>query len=570
MSTELLLIEMLKRISLAIILALILSQTRFIDHIVKNRLTKRDQAICILLFSTMSILASYGGVPVEDALANSRMIGIMAAGLIAGPQMGITVGLIAGVHRYFLGGFTALACAISSLAAGIIAGIVYRFFPERTMPGYLTFAIGALTEALQMAIILLVATPYDEASHLVNSIAVPMTIANAIGLTLFMQIIERAKSSREAIVAQQSHIILTIAKQTAPYLRLGLTPEATNEVVKIIKSETQYDAVSITNTQEALAYIGAEVDHHGPQNRHNLTRLTDRAIHYNSLQIAETHNDIGCAHPGCRLSSAIIVPLHINQKVVGTLKLYYAHKNKHMTPVDISFAEGLAGLFSTQLELAELDHQRSEMENAKMQALYAQINPHFLFNTLNTIASLTRTNPELARQVLIKFSNLFRFTLQYTGKKITFDQEWQHTQTYMDIAKVRHGDKVYFESDIAPDIKNYTMPSLILQPLIENAIKHGLQPLDTGGTVKIRAHGDGQFLYITVADNGIGFKELPRIILARHGSFEGHHIGLSNVHERLKGLYGPEYGLKIKTSPHRGSAISMKIPQTNVSSNTSH
>ena len=103
----------------------------------------------------------------------------------------------------------------------------------------------------------------------------------------------------------------------------------------------------------------------------------------------------------------------MHHKVIGTLKLYYAHKNRHMTPIDKSFAEGLAGLFSTQLELAEVDKQAQEVERAKMQALYAQINPHFLFNTLNTIASLIRTNPELARQVLVKFSNLFRFTPIY-------------------------------------------------------------------------------------------------------------------------------------------------------------
>lgn len=561
MTIDLLLLEMLKRISIAIILGLILSQTRFIDHIIKYRLTKYDQFICVVLFSTMSIIATYAGVPIDDALANSRMVGIMAAGLIAGPRVGIAVGFIAGIHRYFLGGFSALACAVSSILEGIIASIIYRFYPERSIPVYITFAIGALTEVLQMVLILALAHPYEEAVNLVNNIAVPMTIANAIGLSLFMQIIENAKLFRENMVARQSHTILSIAKKTAPLLREGLTPKAAEGVVKIIKRMTTYDAVSITNTNEVVAYIGAESNHHGAQTHHELTALTHRAIENNTVQVAETHSDIGCNHPGCTLSSGIIVPLHIHHQPVGTLKLYYAHKNRQMTAIDSSFAEGLAGLFSAQLELAEMDKQTQEIEKAKMQALYAQINPHFLFNTLNTIASLIRTNPDLARKILIKFSNLFRFTLQYTGKIISFEQEWTHLKAYLDIAHARHGNKLTIEEDISPNVMTCYIPSLILQPLIENAIKHGLGPLENGGTIKIEAHRDDNNLYISISDTGVGFIEDPKDILAAPESDTGHKIGLKNVHARLLGLYGPHNGLTIDTKAHQGTRIHLVIPQ---------
>lgn len=561
MTIDLLLLEMLKRISIAIILGLILSQTRFIDHIIKYRLTKYDQFICIILFSSMSIIATYAGVPIDDALANSRMVGIMAAGLIAGPRVGISVGIIAGIHRYFLGGFSALACAVSSILEGIIASIIYRFYPERSIPVYITFSIGALTEALQMVLILALAHPYEEAANLVNSIAVPMTIANAIGLSLFMQIIENAKLFRENMVARQSHTILSIAKKTAPLLREGLTPEATQGVVKIIKRMTGYDAVSITNTSEVVAYIGAESNHHGAHTAHELTALTHRAIENNTVQVAETHRDIGCHHPGCTLSSGIIVPLRIHRQPVGTLKLYYAHKNRHMTAIDSSFAEGLAGLFSTQLELAEMDKQTQEIEKAKMQALYAQINPHFLFNTLNTIASLIRTNPDLARRILIKFSNLFRFTLQYTGKIVSFEQEWTHIRAYLDIARARHGNKLKVKEEISPDVMTCYIPSLILQPLIENAIKHGLSPLENGGTITIKAHKDANNLYISISDTGIGFAEDPKDVLAAPESDTGHKIGLKNVHARLLGLYGPENGLTIQTKANQGTTINLVIPQ---------
>lgn len=155
----------------------------------------------------------------------------------------------------------------------------------------------------------------------------------------------------------------------------------------------------------------------------HLTNVTYDSLTSGTIHIAYSPAEIGCTHPNCTLSSAIVVPLMIKTRIIGTLKMYYTTPTYHPDTSDIAFAQGLANLFSTQLELTEIDEQRHLTEAAKMQALHTQINPHFLFNTLNTISSLIRTNPELARRLLIKFSQMFRFTLQYTGRVITIEKE---------------------------------------------------------------------------------------------------------------------------------------------------
>lgn len=561
MTVDVLLIEMIKRISLAVVLGLLLAQTKLFDRLMTHRLSMRDRLIFVLFFSSLAIAGTYAGIPIHDALANSRMVGIMAAGLMGGPLMGGAVGVIAGVHRYFLGGFTALACATSSIVEGLMAGIFCKLYPRTPMPWPMALVIGFLGEVLQMFIILAMASPFDMALDLVSNIAIPMTIANSIGLALFITIINDAFQRRESIAANQSHTVLLIARQTVGYLRTGLTKESAAQVVRIIKEHTFYDAVSMTGTTEVMAFSGIGADHHSPGTREGLTDITRKTLKDGNTHIAYNHSEIGCHHPNCQLHSAVIVPLLQSGRIIGTLKLYYVANRQQTTQADVAFAQGLADLFSTQLELNEIDLQSKRTEEAKLKALYAQINPHFLFNTLNTISSLIRTNPDIARHLLIKFSHLFRFILQNTGKIISFRQEWSQVKSYLEISQARQGDKLHVITAINPNLMSYGIPSLTLQPIIENAIKHGLQPREMGGTVSIVAYPDGKDWVIDVSDNGIGFEKDPQQLLAE--PLEG-HIGLSNVHQRLRSLYGPAYGLSISSRPEQGTNIAIRLPKETI------
>ncbi|SDE99817.1 sensor histidine kinase [Sporomusa acidovorans] len=555
--SEQLLIELIERMSVAATLAFVLSQTNIFRRLINRRNTPKDAVLLTIFFGLIGITGTYAGIPVNDAIANSRVVGVMAAGLIGGPFMGLSAGLIAGGHRYLLGGFTAFSCALANVCEGLLAGIIQKRYPGRPIPWWLALLAGVLGETMQMGIILLTARPYYMAAELVGEIAVPMIVANSLGLAVFMLMIKTAMVSQERIGAEQSHKALDIANKTLPYLRRGLNAESAHATAHIILATAGYDAVAITDTERILAFIGAESSHHAPPANITLTTATRQVLATGHMQLAQDKTGIGCSHTGCQLLSAIIVPLKCADRVIGALKLYYTRKNA-IGQSDLVFATGLAHLFSTQLELTEIDHQSKMAAKARLKALHAQINPHFLFNTLNTIISLVRTKPDLARDLLIKLSAIFRYTLHKTGQNITIDEELAQVRAYLSIEQARHGEKLVIKETIDPGLGHYRIPSLTIQPLVENAIKHGLQPKPAGGTLTLKVTDCGQAIEINIIDDGIGMD------LEAHNPLEhpsGESIGLINVHERLYGQYGASYGLTLASQPNQGTTITLRFPK---------
>ncbi len=554
---EYLLQEMVERMSVAATLAFVLSQSSIFRRLINRRNTVRDAILLTIFFGFVGIMGTYAGIPVNDALANSRVVGVMAAGLIGGRLMGFAAGVIAGGHRYLLGGFTALSCALANICEGLLAGMVHKYYPGRPIPWWLALLAGMLGEILQMGIILLTARPYNLAWELVHEIAMPMIVVNSLGLAVFMLIIKTAMVAQEKVGAEQSHQALDIANKTLPYLRRGLNPDSAYETARIILATARYDAVAITDTERILAFAGSELSHHAPESRNSLTAATRQVLATNQMYIAQNNAAIGCGCDGCRLASAIIVPLTCAGRVTGALKLYYTRSNA-IGQSDIVFASGLAHLFSTQLELTEIDRQTKLAAKAKMKALHAQINPHFLFNTLNTITSLVRTKPDLARELLLKLSAIFRYTLHKTGQEIPIDDELAQVRAYLAIEQARHGEKLVVIEHITPGLGQYRIPSLTIQPLVENAIKHGLQPKPDGGSITLTVSDCGQAIEIVIADNGIGMDLVAHNPLTQPSS---ESIGLLNVHERLHGQYGQNYGLLLASLPNAGTTITIRLPK---------
>lgn len=547
-------VELFERMSAIAIFAFVLSHTGMFRRLVSQQVGARDWWLLTLLFGCIGIIGTYSGIPVDDALANSRVVGVMAAGLIGGPAMGGVAGLIAGGHRYALGGFTAEACALANVFEGLLAGIFYNKYPVKPIPWWVAFASGILGEAAQMGIILLTARPYEQALHLVQNIALPMIAINPLGLAVFMLIIKAAKDDQEKVGSEKSHNVLKIASKTLPYLRRGLTRDSAGETAKIIHDIGGYDAVALTNTEKVLAFVGAEAVHHG-LDKAVLTKGTMQVLATGSRYVAQTNEEIGCFCSGCKLASAIVVPLKQAGRVIGSLKLYYVRENRIST-ADIVFAEGVADLFSTQLELTEIDRQAKLASRAELKALYAQINPHFLFNTLNTITYLVRTEPDVARELLIKLGDLFRMSMHKSGKNITIAEELDHVRAYLTIEKARYDERLVVQEEVSPAVLKYMIPSLTIQPLVENAIKHGLQPKEDGGQVTIRLLELPQYVEICIVDNGVGM-DLNKNHPLEQPSGEG--IGLVNVQERLIGQYG--HGLEISSNPGKGTEVKFLLPK---------
>ncbi|MGD0831508.1 MAG: histidine kinase, partial [Terracidiphilus sp.] len=207
----------------------------------------------------------------------------------------------------------------------------------------------------------------------------------------------------------------------------------------------------------------------------------------------------------------------------------------------------------------KLEEQKRLLLEARLDALQRQINPHFLFNTLNSIASLVRIKPELAREMTVKLANILRALLKDHDSYVPLSDELKFTDDYLDIEVVRFGaDKLRVEKQIDPRTLGVLVPSILLQPLIENSIKHGLEPRLKGGTVTLRSQLNGDRVRIEVADDGVGMGNRPATALRRNGA----GIGMKNVQERLDVLYGNQASFSVVSNPGRGTLVSIDIPAT--------
>jgi two-component system LytT family sensor kinase len=213
-------------------------------------------------------------------------------------------------------------------------------------------------------------------------------------------------------------------------------------------------------------------------------------------------------------------------------------------------------IWNSNLNEKRLEQQQLRLNEARLAALSSQINPHFLFNTLNSVASLIRLNPEQARQVVYKLSKILRRLLRQQDNLTTLGEELGFIEDYLSIEMVRFGDKLRFVKEVQPDTLDLLVPSMLLQPLVENSIRHGLASKVDGGTIRVRSRRNGNQLQIVVEDDGVG---IPESRLAR--MFEQGGIGVTNVNERLKVLYGDSYRMWIDSRPGEGTSTGIEIPE---------
>ncbi len=558
-----LMISLAERTAVLVVAAFLFTRLKAFRSLLHQRATVREKALMVLIFSIISIFATYMGIPHHDAIANSRVIGTVVAGLLAGPWVGLFTGLVAGIHRYLLGGFTDLACAVSTIVEGVFAGLVFRWHKNRDLKWTTALAVGFIAEWMQMGIILLLARPYAQALELVKDISIPMAVVNSLGIAVFMIIIDLVNKEEDRIGALQAQRTMQVADRTLSFLREGLNTVSAEMLANEILRTTRVAAVAITDAKIVLAHAGAGRSHH-VAGQAVVTQATREVLKSGKVKIASTRDEIGCQVENCTLRSAILVPLIRRRETVGVLKLYQDRTRK-LSAVDLELVRGLGNLISTQLEIAELEKQSRLLADAEIKALQAQINPHFLFNALNTIVSFIRFRPEKARELLIHLGEYFRRNLHNGNDLVTLAEELEHVEAYLAIERARFDDKLQIIYEIEPGVEKYQVPALIIQPLVENAIKHGLLPKREGGMVTIRMRRiDQERLELTVADNGVGMAEseaFPSHLSADGGARRAlGGIGLANVRGRLHSIYGPPYGLTIDSIVGGGTTCTITLP----------
>lgn len=386
-----------------------------------------------------------------------------------------------------------------------------------------------------------------------------------IGNTFFLlyELNKQYKKAARHATERNAELSVKIANETLPYLRRGLNEQNAEYIAKIIQEIGQVAAVSITDCEKQLAYLGVGCDQHHPGDR-ILTRATRDVIQSGVYKIVRTQKELNCPRQNtcdCPLAAAVIVPLKCQGKVVGTMKLYET-KDGQISPDLIRLAIGMAELLGIQIELAELDHQAKLAAEAQLNALQAQINPHFFFNVLNTIIATSRTSPNRSRRLLIHLADFFRKTLKSHGTLITLREEMSFVKTYLILEKARFGRKLYFKGEIPEELMDALLPRLSIQPLVENAVKHGISEKIGNGVVCVKVEQREMELYISVADDGVGIQSERLQEVLKPGVGSGNGVGMSNVHERLIGYYGEEYGLRIESEPNVGTTVTMHLPLT--------
>jgi two-component system sensor histidine kinase LytS len=575
-----LIVVMLERLGIIVTVAFVMTRFNFIRHLIEKReISTRNRVSVIMMFGFFGIVGTYTGLTVNpeqatymrwavdlgegEAIANSRVIGVVVAGLLGGWKVGAGAGVIAGVHRYFLGGFTGFACGLSTIIAGAIAGYFYKKNKNNRIISLQTaLIVGMLAEAVQMGIILLVARPFEQSLILVESIGVPMIVANGIGAAIFILIIRNVIHEEEKMGSMQAQKALKLADLTLKYLRKGLTPLSALPTCQILLKEVNVDAVSITNKEKIIAYVGEGNDHH-LMNEEIKTVATKRVLREGNLVIAGP-DEIHCGVDNCKLHSAIIAPLKIKDETIGTLKFYFKSE-KVPSPTTIELSKGLSTLLSHQLELSEVDRHLELAKLSEIKALQAQVSPHFLFNALNTIVALVRTDPLKARKLLISLSHFFRQNLAGTNAtETTLEEELKHVKAYLEIEETRFLDKLTVQYEIEEEMLKNKIPPMTLQPIVENAIKHGIKQLQGNCQIFIQIKKIEESVLLKIKDNGKGIsKERLRLLGQKKvESIKGTGIGLYNVSRRLEMMYGPNSRLKVESEEEKGTTVSFLIPMT--------
>ena len=527
-------LQLLEKSSLTIVLFIIITKIQGFKYIFQKENYKlKDLFIISLIFTALAILGTYNGINVQGSLANTRIIAIVSGGVLFGPLVGITSGIISGFHRYItdIGGITAFPCFISSIFAGLLSGFFYKKISSKYKWIY-GIACGVISESFSMCLIYLLSKPHNIAIGIIKKIYIPM-IVGQISIGFLISIVDAIKKEKEEVAAMQSKLALDIANKTLPYFR-SINEKSLEKICRIIRDKIKSDAVSITDRNEVLAYVGVgEEAFKSPHTEiSNITRCSIRENKILNIQVKEEESSIS---EKVNLKTAMIIPLLDSKGEIGTLKLYYT-KKYDMSHSKKSLAIGLSQIISTLMEISKIEKIEKEKKKAEIKALQRQINPHFLFNALNTITSFIRINPDKARNLIINLSTYMRYNLEVNDNLIDINKELEQVKAYVEIEKARFGDKLTVLYNIDDNI-DAKIPSLIIQPLVENAIIHGIRKNGGCGTVVIGVKKEDGYTKVWVENDGItiDFDIIERVY---SGKMPENKIGLYNVHLRLKLIYG--------------------------------
>jgi two-component system LytT family sensor kinase len=351
--------------------------------------------------------------------------------------------------------------------------------------------------------------------------------------------------------ARAAQAALHAVTATLPHLRQGLAEPHAAKAAPHLRALVGAEALALADRDAVLAFTGAGDDHHHagdgvtpfldperPEQLHAITRPP-------------------CGEPECPLGAAVVAPLTVEGEHVGSLIAGY-RSGARLRPEDTRVVAEAASLVSALLELSELDRQHELLARAELRALRAQISPHFIYNALAAVAAYIHTNPDHARELLTEFAEFTRYAFRRERPYVTLADELRYVEKYLRLEQARFGERLGVRVAVAPEVLAVAVPVLSLQPLVENAVRHGVEASGGVGRVEIVGRDLGLEVELRVHDDGPGMshEDADRALEG-----DGRGIGLSNVQSRLVQTFGPDYGLAVESGDGSGTTITMVLPK---------
>jgi two-component system LytT family sensor kinase len=336
---------------------------------------------------------------------------------------------------------------------------------------------------------------------------------------------------------------LHAATATLPHLRRGLTRESAEKSVGHLRSLTQARGVAIADTDAILARAGEAPAAGAPLPDWLDLRRDDRV--QVQPRLPET------------LGGAVAAPVMVQGRRIGTLIATYGSDGR-VRPEDVRVVSEVASLVGAQVELSAVALQEERLARAELRALRAQISPHFIYNALAAVASYIHTRPEEARELLTEFADFTRYAFRGDASYVTLADELQYVEKYLRLEQARFGERLQVRVSVAPEVLAAVVPVLSLQPLVENAVRHGVESAAGSCRLEILGADLDADVELAVRDSGAGM-DAQRAAAALAGRAGG--IGLANVHARLRSTFGADYGLTVESRPGAGTTVRMLVPK---------
>ena len=528
-----------------LLLLLICRTTFFREAISAKHFSRKHTILFIILFSVMSICGTYWNVSAGGGIINFRAVGIILGGFVGGPIVGTVTGLITGFHRAF---FIQTDASFIHGGLSILQGIAAGFLSKRLKSHHQQLWLWAFIDALVLELLFWMFFAFLTFPQSLDnpygffSLSLPIIVTNTIAVSLFYMVIEFFIHQRDSEKTQTTRTTFNAVAALFATLHDGFNNTNIASIAELVTS-------SLPNlTWTAISYKDHLYIHTNYRND------TDRNQGDAEIAILKLQKKL----PDMPHLMTLLVMYH--HDTVGYI-IAAKSKGDTFTKMGIEFLHGICHVMEAIYEYDKMKEEENLLAEAEIRALQAQINPHFLYNTLNTISYYVRSDPDTARKLIQYLSDYFRHSLNNPSKLIPLSEELHVIESYTELERARFGDRLKITYDFPKDkLDTIQVPPLLLQPLVENAVIHGIFKRPEGGKIKVGLIEHPKYYKIYVLDTGVGMSPRKRKkLLIDHKRRD--QIGLINVHQRLLSLFGKSSGLHIVSKENKGTLVFANIPK---------